>query len=131
MELHGSVIDFPPRIDPKTGSLVTTSDKQRIIRQAIEDILETRKFERVMIPDYGLPDFLFAAVDAGFAARIAFHLRDQIDKYCPLVEAVTARADVDDSGRAVVTVTYRERASHESPRNLTFPVWQYVGKTAE
>ncbi|MDQ4119858.1 MAG: GPW/gp25 family protein [Acidobacteriota bacterium] len=129
--LHGSTIHFPPRASATTGGLVTTADKTTIIVQAIEDILETRKTERVMMPDYGIPDFVFDVVDAGFSARIAYHLKDQIDKYCSLVESVTAKAAVDDAGRAVVFVTYRERGSFEAPRNLTFPVWKYIGNSAE
>jgi phage baseplate assembly protein W len=114
-----------------TGNLATTSDKTTIIRQAIEDILETRKFSRVMLPDYGISDFIFSVVDAGFAARIAFELKDQIEKYCPLVESVSSRADVDDAGRAIVFVTYTERNGFEAPKNLFFPVWKYIGKEAE
>lgn len=138
MNLHGAGTSFPLRVNPITGSFVTTSDKHELIRQEIESILETRKFERVMMPDYGLPDFLFEVVDAGFAARVAFHLKDQIVKYVPLVESVTSRAYVDDDGRTIVSVTYRERGSHtpphsllfEAPGNLTFPVWKYIGVTA-
>lgn len=128
--LHGSCVDFPFRVDPITGNIVTTSNKQRIIEQAILDILETRKGERVMIPDYGIPNFVFAVVDAGFGARIAFHLKDQIDKYCPLVENVAAKTGVDENGRVIVNVTYQERGLSEAPRNLTFPVWKYVGTAA-
>jgi phage baseplate assembly protein W len=136
--LHGSCIDFPFRVDPLTGGLATIGDKTTIIRHAIEDILETRKFERVMLPDYGMPDFVFDVVDAGFAARVAYHLKDQIEKYCPLVESVSARANVDDAGRTIVSVSYRERGSSENPpalifeapRNLAFPVWRYIGVAA-
>lgn len=126
MNLSGSTISFPFRPDVR-GSIAVTSERSEIIVQAVQDILETRQGERVMLPDYGLPDFIFAVQNFGFAARIAYFLEEQILKYCPLVASVSAKAQTDSEGRAVVNLTYTETGEFASPRNLVFPVWQYMG----
>jgi phage baseplate assembly protein W len=126
MNLHGSSIDFPIRADNR-GTLVTTDRRPDVIAQAIADIIETRRGERVMMPDYGIPDFVFDVQDFSFSARLAFYLEEQITKYVPLVANVTAKAQTDDGGRATVALSYIEVGSVNAPRNLVFPVWQYIG----
>ncbi len=59
MNLHGSVLSFPLRAD-RRGTLTTTNDRQRIVEESILSILETRQGERSMLPDYGIPDFVFS-----------------------------------------------------------------------
>lgn len=125
MNIHGSTIDFPFRADVR-GSLATTASRTEQIAQAIADIIETRQGERVMLADYGIPDFVFAVQDLGFAPRVAYYLESQILKYVPLVSKVEVKAETDESGRAVVSVRYFEVGEINAPRNLVFPVWQYV-----
>lgn len=126
MNIQGSTIGFPFRADNR-GSLATISDKWSIIVEAIADILETRQGERVMLPDYGLPDFVFSVQDFSFAARLAFHLEEQIVKYVPLVQSVQVKSSTDEEGRAIVELSYAEVGSISAPRNLVFPIWQYGG----
>lgn len=125
MNLHGSGINFPFRTDAR-GSVATTVSRSEITAQAIADIIETRQGERVMLPGYGLPDFVFAVQDFGFAARIAFHLEQQVLRYVPLVKSITAKAETDEDGRAVVSVQYIEVGEINAPKNLVFPVWRLV-----
>lgn len=135
MSIQGSAIDFPFRVDVR-GTFASTGNKTRIVEQSIASILETRQGERVMLPDYGIPDFVFQVVDAGFSARLAFFLEGQIRKYEPLVQDVKAtigfiRAEdeqfiagfVEDQQKAAILVTYRERGQN-TPRNLVFPTWR-------
>jgi phage baseplate assembly protein W len=138
MSIYGSAIDFPFRVDVR-GSFATTGDKSKIIAQSIASILETRQGERVMLPDYGIPDFVFEVVDAGFTARLAYFVEQQLNRYEPLVEEARAVIGVlvDDDGfalgftedqqRAAVSIIYRERGQ-STPRNLVFPTWQLRGK---
>ncbi len=125
MNIHGSTIDFPFRADFR-GSIATSANRSEQIAQAIADIIETRQGERVMMPDYGIPDFVFAVQDFGFAPRVAYHLESQILKYVPLAQSVRVKAETDESGRAVVSVQYFEVGEINAPRNLVFPVWQYI-----
>lgn len=122
MNIAGSTIDFPFRADVR-GSMPTTARREEIITQAIRDILETRQGERVMLPDYGLPDFIFSVQDFGFAARVAYHIEDQILKYVPLVKSVRTESAIDDEGRAAVELQYTEIGEINAPKNLVFPVW--------
>lgn len=126
MNLHGKTISFPFRPDVR-GTTATVGDRSKIIEQAIADLLETRQGERVMMPDYGIPDFVFAVQDFGFAHRMAYHLQLQITNYIPLVKSVEVTADTDDQGRAIVNVRYAEVSEINAPKNLVFPVWQYLG----
>ena len=125
MNITGSTISFPFRPDVR-GSVVTTANRSEQIVQAIQDILETRQGERVMLPDYGLADYIFSVQDFGFAARIAFFLEQQIIRYVPLVAAVKAKNTVDEEGRAIVELQYTEVGEINAPKNLVFPVWQLI-----
>ena len=124
LNITGSTLSFPIRTDI-TGSLVTTSNRQKVIEEAIRDIIETKQGERVMLPDYGLPDLLFAVQNASFATRIAFLLNEQITRYVPLVQKVSVKVNTIDSGRCEIMVTYSEVGTVNAPQNLVFPVWRY------
>src|SRR4051812_17711631 len=91
MNLSGSSVDFPFRVDAR-GTIVTTAVRSEVITQAIKDIIETRRGERVMMPDYGIEDFVFAVQNATFAVRLADNLEQQIRRYVPLVKNVKVRS---------------------------------------
>lgn len=124
MNLAGSKIDFPFRPDVR-GEFATTANRADIIAQAIQDILETRRGERVMMPDYGLNDFIFSVQDVSFATRLAYHLDEQIKKYSPLVADLRITASNDSEGRAIIEIQYLEVGEVNAPKNLVFPVWKY------
>lgn len=124
MTLAGSTIHFPFRVDPR-GTFVVSDDRSEIVSQAIEDLIETRRGERVMMPDYGIDDFIFEVQNASFAARFEYHLEQQILRYVPLVQTVTVTASTEENGRAVANVRYTLAGRHESPQNLVFPIWRY------
>ena len=84
MSIQGSTLSHPIRPDSR-GTLATVNKKSDIIRESIMAIIETRQGERVMLPDYGIPDFVFDVMDAGFTARLAYFVEQQILKYEPLV----------------------------------------------
>lgn len=126
MNLTGSTLSFPIAPDVLRGALKTVSKREEIIVQAIEDIFETRQGERVMMPDYGVPDFVFSVKDSAFAARLAFYLEAQIANYVPLVRSVTAQSATDELHRAIIKLQYAEVGEINAPRNLVFPVWRYL-----
>ncbi len=129
MNIHGSTINFPVRADVR-GSVATVANRSQQIAQAIADVLETRQGERVCLPNYGIPDFVFAVQDFGFAARLAYHMEVQIKNYVPLVQGVKVKSETDEEGRAVISIQYFEVGEILAPKNLVFPVWQYVGGEA-
>lgn len=133
MLISGSCLSHPFRPDVR-GTLATIADPAEIVRQSIVSILSTRQGERHMLPDYGIPDFVFATMDAGFAARIKHFLEEQIRRYEPLVETIEARAGRLADGRftpgvaldphaAAVSIVCRVRGNN-TPVNLVFPVWE-------
>ncbi|HEV7701365.1 MAG TPA: GPW/gp25 family protein [Pyrinomonadaceae bacterium] len=123
MNLTGTTLSFPVRPDVR-GTMSGVVGRGEIIAQAIADIVETRRGERVMLPDYGIDDFVFEVQDASFAIRLAAHLEGQILKYIPLVKNLEVQAATDEDGRATVEVRYTEVGQVNAPRNLVFPVWR-------
>lgn len=139
MNFSGSTISHPFRPDQR-GTLATINTGAEIISESITAILEIRQGERVMMPDYGIPDYVFEVIDAGFAARLAYSLEEQIKRYEPLVERVKVTVGIFDDGRfesgvttdphrAAVRIVYTERGSNTT-RNLIFPTWSYTGLAA-
>lgn len=126
MKLQGSCLSLPVRPD-RRGTLATVADRAEIVRQSTISIIETRQGERVMLPDYGIPDFVFSVVDAGFAPRFAYQVEQQIKKYEPLVTSVKAKAmtieDAANPHAVAIQVTYTVRGSNV-PLNLVYPVWR-------
>jgi phage baseplate assembly protein W len=137
---YGSCLSFPIRTDLR-GTLATEREPEKIVEQSIMSIIGTRQGERVMLPNYGIPDFVFSVMDGGFAVRLAFFIEQQLLRYEPLVESVKARAGslregafvsdpaVADAQRAVVSVEYTLRGS-TVPRNLIFPTWELLPAAA-
>jgi len=123
MNLSGSTIQFPFRSDAR-GTFVVTGNREDLVSQAIADLIETRRGERVMLPDYGIDDYVFAVQNSSFAARLEFHLEEQIRRYVPLVRTVTVKVRTDESGKAIATVRYTTAGTIESPQNLVFPIWR-------
>jgi len=140
MTIHGSCLSHPIRADQR-GTLAVVPDRSKIIEESIISIIETRQGERVMLPDYGIPDFVFSVMDAGFAARVAYFIEQQVLNYEPLVENVKVSvnqatgvkyedpqykfmsASIAEQHRAEIHIRYRERGSN-SVFNLVYPLWQ-------
>lgn len=131
MSLHGSCLSHPIRADVR-GTLATIDSREAIVAESIRAIVETRQGERVMVPDYGIPDFVFDVVDFAFAARLGYWVEKQVLNYEPLVSSVrvTPGEMTDDGfraglavGRVALSIAYTVRGSNV-PRNLVFPVWQ-------
>jgi phage baseplate assembly protein W len=144
MSIHGSTLLHPVQPNQR-GTLATTrstdrkgkSEQQLLIEQSIMAIIETRQGERVMLPDYGIPDFVFDVMDAGFTARVAYFVSLQIVNYEPLVDKVRVTiGSLTEEGefipgfnesqqRAAFRIVYTERGSNTT-RNLVFPTWQLL-----
>lgn len=103
---------------------MTTAVRGEQIAQAIGDVIETHLGERVMLPNYGIPDFVFSTMDAGFAARLQHYIETAIRDYVPLVKSVKATSEIEGEGRVTVKVQYVEVGQVNAPKNLVFPVWR-------
>jgi phage baseplate assembly protein W len=130
---QGSCLSFPIEADAR-GTFKTISDIREIVKQSIIAIIETRQGERVMVPDYGIPDFVFSVMDSGFAARLAYFVAQQIGRYEPLATRVSVVGGTQQGGtfipntmaaaqQACIQITY-QIAGTAGQQNLVYPVWQ-------
>lgn len=133
MNVLGSTISFPFRTDIR-GALGTVASDDGIITQAIIDLLETRVSERKMLPNFGLPDTIFDALDASFAPRLAFFIETQIRNYISAIESVSAVAGRFENGtfqanafadihKAAIRVRWTKRGE-AVPQELIYPTWR-------
>ncbi|MGB7923454.1 MAG: GPW/gp25 family protein [Pyrinomonadaceae bacterium] len=125
---NGSVLKSPLQADSR-GTFATTADDAEIAAQAILAVCETRQGERVMLPDFGLPDFVFEVMDTGLAHRVAFWIEQQVLKYVPEVSKIKVTCEVMDNHQLWVSIKFVVRGQN-TPRNLTFPVWRLANREA-
>lgn len=118
----GCTLSFPFRVAAGGGTLAVVRTAEDIAREALVDVIETRPGEEVMLPEYGLRDYVFAPLNAGFARRFAINLRQQVDDYIPDVELLDVSVEVGDAGKVGAFVRYRLRGG--TPRDLVYPLWQ-------
>jgi phage baseplate assembly protein W len=134
--LLGTTVSFPVRPDIR-GTVAVVSTDDEIITQAIFDLIETRQGERVMLNNYGLPDLIFNPLDAGFSARLAFFVEEQIRNYISAIEKVSAEAvSLSDGGfvpddlpaanhTAAIRVRWTKRGQ-SVPQELIYPTWRLI-----
>jgi phage baseplate assembly protein W len=122
MNLVGSTLKSPFRADQR-GTLETVSDPDVLTEQAIITVLRTRQGERVMMPDFGLPDLVFAVAGPAFAARLAFHIEEQVRAYVPGVEILETTTSIGADGEINTHIQW-QRAGAREPRSLVYPIWR-------
>jgi Bacteriophage baseplate protein W len=134
MSIQGATLSHPVRADQR-GTLAVVSKRRDIIEESIRAIVETRQGERVMLPLYGIPDFVFDVMDAGFTARVAYFVEQQLLRYEPLIDSCKTTIGfigedetfipgfIENQQIAAFEIEYTERGSN-TPRNLVFPTWQ-------
>jgi phage baseplate assembly protein W len=107
--------------------LATVSTPKDILTDALLSILQTRQGERVMMPDYGLPDSIFSVKGAGFVRLLGFYLKQQVERYVPGIASVEV-AEQPGAGEheSILLVTWTERGTNV-PHNLVYPTRQLVG----
>lgn len=139
MNIHGSTLSFPFRADER-GTLATVSDPAEMAEQFLRDLIQTRLYERVMLPGYGMPDRIFAVKGAGFTVQLAAELEEQARNYLPIIQKIEVTAGEQDDlqgfipgftldpYRAAINVTYW-LSGENSERNLVFPTFRYRGET--
>lgn len=131
----GSTLLFPIAPDQR-GTLAVVNRDDELVAQSILDVIETRQGERVMLPNYGLPDLVFAVIDAGFTARLGFYVEEQVKNYVTAIDTVTAQpgtlddgqfiaADLPNPHRSALRITYRRRG-RAVPQELIYPTWRLI-----
>jgi phage baseplate assembly protein W len=133
VNIHGSCLAFP-FVPDERGMLRTVSDPVEMAVQFLNDLIETRVMERIMLPGYGMPDRIFSVMNAGFTAQLAAELEEQVQNYLPIIASIKVVTGelvenkftagfTTNQQRAALRVTLRVRGSN-TPYNLTYPTWK-------
>lgn len=120
----GSGWDFPPRIGPQGGLLLTTERNE--IEQSMRIILMTAPGQRVMRPAFGcrIHELVFAPNNAETAAEACRFVEEALGMWEPRIEVseVTARNDGNRNGRLFIDIQYRVKATKDE-RSLVYPFY--------
>lgn len=123
-EFIGAGWAFPLRTDA-TGDIALVM-REREIEEAIRLVLGTALGERPMRPEFGckIHDYVFAPADATTAGRIAYEVRESLERWEPRVDVERVAVSLDDLDPSTlfIDITYVIRGTND-PRNLVFPFY--------
>ena len=121
----GTGFKFPIQVDPSTGRMRTSSHEEDI-KEAIGIILNTRKGERVMNPDFGcgIQEYAFGTVDYTTLSLMRKEVMDALVMWEPRIENIEVTIDDSQSeiGQIIINISYTVRSTN-NPFNLVFPYY--------
>lgn len=124
MDFIGRGLSFPVRTDA-TGS-VALVDGDREIVESIRLILATAPGERPMRPEFGcaIHDLVFAPADSATAGRIAYEVRQSLERWEPRIDLTDVVIDFAEAhnGTLLIDISYTLSNTND-PRNLVFPFY--------
>ena len=107
---------------------------EREIAEAIRIILGTSVGERPMRPEFGsrIYEFVFDEADAATASRLAFAVREALERWEPRIDLDAVDVTVDDANRNLlyIDINYHIKDDND-PRNLVFPFYVIPEEAAE
>lgn len=116
---------FPVVLDPRTGG-IAMAEYEADVRQAIRIIIETRRGERVMRPDFGcgIHELVFDVIDISTLTRIETEVRESLLRYEARIDVLDVRADPAHAanGTLLVEIEYRVRRTNQTG-NFVFPFY--------
>jgi uncharacterized protein len=125
----GSGIAYPMRVDATGGIALVSRDEE--LAESIRLILGTSPGERPMRPDFGcsIHEQVFAPADATTAGRIAFEVRNALDRWEPRIDVHAVEVSRDDAEPSLllIDISYSPRGTND-PRNLVFPFYVIPGE---
>lgn len=110
--------------DPVTGRIRMCGGEEDIA-QAVRLILNTRRGERVMRPDFGcrLCDFAFESFSQSVRSEIIEEIKNALALHEPRISGIEVTiGDAAPEGRIVLDISYVVRATN-NPYNLVFPFY--------
>ncbi len=121
----GTGFKFPVQVDESTGRMKTSSYEEDI-REAINIILNTRRGERIMNPEFGcgIPDFSFGTTDYTSLSLMRKVVFDALTIWEPRIKDIEVEVDDGQSqeGRILINISYTVRTTN-NPYNLVFPYY--------
>ncbi len=118
----GNGWSFEVSPDPVTGRIRMCGGEDDIA-QSVRLILNTRKGERVMRPDFGcrLCDFAFESFSQSVRSEMIEEIRSALTLHEPRISDIEVTIDdTADEGRIMLDISYVVRATN-NPYNLVFP----------
>jgi len=116
-----------------TGSMALVAD-EREVAEAIRIILGTSIGERPMRPEFGsrIYEFVFDEADAATASRLAFAVREALERWEPRIDLDAVDVTVDEEKRNLlyIDINYHIKDDND-PRNLVFPFYVIPEEEAE
>ena len=105
---------------------ISGSEFEQNIKESILIILETRKMERVMRPDFGcgIHDIVFRNTDAATLGQLQTSIIEALTKFEPRIEILgidISKEDLKD-GKLIVKINYRV-ISTNNRFNLVYPFY--------
>jgi hypothetical protein len=109
-------ISYPLTVD--NGNLATSTD-YALITQQIRSVVETRYYERVMIADYGIGDYVLEVLDPGqINSAIQYSILQNVDGLTELSVTGDWQTGGDD-GLYTVFIQYAINGAPQPPLNFT------------
>lgn len=125
----GTGWSFPPAFN-KPADAVALVSEEADIHQSLQILLDTRKGERVMVPDYGcnLDEMVFETMNTTFKTYIREMIRNAILFYEARIDLHSVK--IDDSreveGVILIIIEYTVRTTN-SRFNFVYPFYKKEG----
>lgn len=120
----GNGWSFEVMPDPVTGRIRMCGGEEDIA-QAVRLILNTRRGERVMRPDFGcrLCDFAFESFSQSVRSEMIEEIKNALTLHEPRISGIEVTiGDTAREGHIVLDISYVVRATN-NPYNLVFPFY--------
>ncbi len=124
----GNGWSFEVMPDPVTGKIRMCAGEDDIA-QSVRIILNTRRGERAMRPDFGcrLCDFAFEALTQSVRSAMTEEIKSALTLHEPRICDIEAEIeDYTPEGRVVFSISYVVRATN-NPYNMVFPFYLEEG----
>lgn len=116
---------YPVALDHRTGG-IAMAEYETDVRQAIRIIIETRRGERAMRPEFGcgIHELVFDVMDVSTLTRIETEVRESLLRYEARIDVLDVRADPAHAadGTLLVEIEYRVRRTNQTG-NFVFPFY--------
>lgn len=125
---------LPLVVDPTDGPYRLTKSINEAVEQNFKNLILTNPGERIMDPEFGvgIRRYLFELAESDVQDTIRFRIRQQVDKYLPMVQVFQInfgegsnnpadRITIEESGALYIQIAYKINALNIS-NILTIPI---------
>ena len=105
---------------------IQMSSYEENIRESILIILETKKGERVMRPDFGcgIHDFVYESINSLTLGQMKLSISDALSKYEPRIELINLEISINDVDNGILNINIVYRVISTNNRfNLVYPFY--------